>query len=198
LFNLIIDTSTDKSLVAFSKGEELLLSLFLPMDIQSSRQLMTTLASGFQQLQINPTHLGSITVSVGPGSYTGIRVGVAAAYGLALPRSLPLISFCSLEGFIPSSDGPFASLIDARIGGAYILLQEKLGTRVKSLSPPQFVSKENLSEYLKEYPTQTGPHLSYPDPDHLVRLAAQKLKDNETSNQLELIYLRTPDYRTSF
>ena len=181
-------------MVAFSRGKELLLSLSLPIGIQSSRHLMSTVASGFQELKINASSLSAIAVSTGPGSYTGIRVGAAAAYGLALPRSLPLISLCSLEGFVPTSDGPFASLIDARIGGFYLLLQHKNGQKVTPVEPPRLIPKEELSQLLKDYPTQAGPHVDYPDPHHLARLAAQKLENREYSDQLKLIYMRTPDY----
>jgi tRNA threonylcarbamoyladenosine biosynthesis protein TsaB len=192
LITLIIDTSTDKALVAFAEGNALLLNCFLPPGAQSSRYLMATIEAGFKQLKLPPASLKAVAVGVGPGSYTGIRVGAAAAYGLALPKALPLIGFCSLEGFVCTHDGRFASLIDARTGGAYVLLQERVGEAIKVLASPQFIAKEHLACYLEGYPAEAGPHIGYPDPAYLARLAAQKLERGECALDLELIYLRQP------
>lgn len=197
MLTLLIDTSTDKSLIAFAQGDTLLSKFFLPHGVQSSRTLMTEIENGFKQLNQLPSALEAIAISIGPGSYTGIRVGAAAAKGLSFAKNLPLISFCSLEGFVPERDGKFASLIDARIGGFYVLLQEKEGNSVRKLNEPQLIAKENLDSVLKEFPLQAGPHLGYPDPAHLARLAAHKYQKGEFSSDLELLYLRTPEYRST-
>ena len=112
--------------MAFAEGTDLLLTIFLPAGTQSSRTLMSTIEKGCKQLSLNNNFLKALAVGVGPGSYTGIRVGVAAAYGLAFPKEVPLIGFCSLEGYVSDAQGPFASLIDARMGGSYVLLQERV------------------------------------------------------------------------
>ncbi len=191
---LIIDTSTDKSLILFSNGVHVLLKILLPMGAQSSRYLMSSIESGLKQLQLHPSALKAIAVSVGPGSYTGIRVGAAVAKGLAFPGGLPLVGFCSLSGFVSPQEGKFSSLIDARIGGAYALLQERKGEEVIHHSIPRLVSNEELPAYLEGWPPIAGPHIDYPDAGHLARLVTQQLSENPTSTDLELIYLRTPSY----
>jgi tRNA threonylcarbamoyladenosine biosynthesis protein TsaB len=198
LITLIIDTSTDKSLIACAQGNQLLLAVRLPHGFQSSRYLMGAIEEGLKQVKCLPSSLQAIAVAIGPGSYTGIRVGVAAAKGLAFPKSLPLVGFCSLEGFVSEKEGRFLSLIDARIGGFYVLPQERVGSSVHPLSSPQLISKENLSDLLHEYPTQVGPHTSYPDPSHLAHLTAEKLENEEHGSDLDVLYLRTPDYQPAF
>ncbi len=188
---LIIDTSTDKPIIIFSKGTTVLLKIELPAGMPTSRYLLSSISEGVKQLNFQ---INALAVSVGPGSYTGIRVGVAAAKGLAFPRSLPLVGFCSLEGFIPSVDGRFASLIEARLGGSYILLQERHGRKIIPHSTPAFIPKEELALYLADWPLQVGPHLCYPDAHHLAHLSAQKLAENQKKD-LEILYLRTPIYR---
>lgn len=195
MITLILDTSTPKSLVAFAEGERVLLKELLPAGGRSSSVLMKIIEEGFKHLHLEPSDLEAIAVAQGPGSYTGMRVGAAAAKGLAFPRALPLIGFCTLEGFIAEGDGLFASLIDARIGGSYLLLQKRLGNEIDLLSEPQLIPNEKLECFLENYPTRVGPHMCYPDPDHLARLAAQRLKNGLFSRDLELLYLRTPEYQ---
>ena len=191
---LIIDTSTDKSLIVFSDGINVLLKILLPEGAQSSRYLLSSIKSGLEQLQLPFSAFKVIATSVGPGSYTGIRVGAAVAKGLAFPRSLPLVGFCSLSGFVSPREGKFSSLIDARIGGAYVLLQERKGHEVLRHSIPRLVGTEELPAYLEGWPPLAGPHLDYPNAEHLARLVTQQFEQNPHSSDLELVYLRTPNY----
>lgn len=193
MFTLIIDTSTEKSLIAFTQGDQLLLNYFLS-GAQSSRYLMATVETGFKQLNLSPQNLEAVAVSVGPGSYTGTRVGVAVAKGLSFPRSLPLIGFYSLEGFISEKEGIFASLIDAKLGGGYVLLQQRKGKVVSLLSSPQLISKDKLDFHLKGCNEIVGPHNTSPAPQHIASLVAQKIVRKEYRADLDILYLRTPDY----
>lgn len=157
---------------------------------------MTTIEAGFKQLNLSPQALEAVAVGVGPGSYTGTRVGVAAAKGLSFPRSLPLIGFCSLEGFVSEKEGVFASMIDAKLGGSYVLLQQREGKAVTLLSSPQLVSNEKLNFHLKECTEIVGPHNTFPTPEYLASLVARKIVRKEYRADLEILYLRTPDYVT--
>jgi tRNA threonylcarbamoyladenosine biosynthesis protein TsaB len=189
---LILDTSTDKSLVIFADGMDICLKILLPPGVQSSRYLMQEVEKGFKHLDKTPKDLKVIGVGIGPGSYTGIRVGVAAAKGLAFPYALPLIGFCSLEGFVTSHEGRFASLIDARQGGGFVLLQERQGENLISHLPPRLIPPQDLPTLLTEWPPLAGPHVSYPDPAQLIHLVQLKLAAGHGQAPLELLYLRSP------
>lgn len=180
---LIIDTSHERSLVAFACGVDILLTVPLPIGLQSSKHLFPAIKSGFQQLKLTPDALESVAVTVGPGSFTGIRVGVAAAKGIAAPRNLPLIPLCSLYGF--TAPGRYAAVIDARIGGAYV---------VKPGSQPVLVPQTDFSSVFADVDSIVGPNLSrfafsnglekYPDPHVLLANALPIEYD------LSLLYLR--------
>ena len=197
LTTLILDTSTSKSIVAFAEGKHLLFVENLPHGSPTSSFLMKIIEKGFNQLNIKASELKALVVAQGPGSYTGVRVAAAAAKGLAFPHSIPIIGFCSLEGFISEKEGPFASLIDAGVGGCYILLQKREGETLSVLSPPTLIPYESLEVGLADYPERVGPHTGYPNPLHIAALGEQRLQQGLFSNDLSLLYLRTPEYKKS-
>jgi tRNA threonylcarbamoyl adenosine modification protein YeaZ len=190
LKTLVIDTSTDKSLAIFTQGCDVLLKILVPSGAKCSQALIGIIAEGMKQLDFDPQ---AVAVCVGPGSYTGIRVGVAAARGLAFPKTLPLVGFCSLEGFISHEQGKFSSVIDARLQGSYVLKQERIGEKVLQHGEPCFVTKADIDNYLKGWPNLAGPHLGYPDAQHLAKVASDKLFEYK-GEELKLLYLRTPEY----
>lgn len=64
--------------------------------------------------------LGLVVVSVGPGSFTGLRVGVAGALGLAVARGLPVLPVSSLWARACLLEGPGLVLLDARKSRVYV------------------------------------------------------------------------------
>lgn len=86
---------------------------------------------------VSPT---AIAVSAGPGSYTGLRIGVSAAKGLAFGYNIPLISVLTLDHFTRKviADHPgfdaYIPLLDARRMECYTALYSKDGARQKSTS----------------------------------------------------------------
>jgi tRNA threonylcarbamoyladenosine biosynthesis protein TsaB len=66
--------------------------------------------------------IARIAVTTGPGSFTGLRIGLSAARGLGLARKLPVIGVPSLLGLSLSASGPVAVLLDARRSEAYLQL----------------------------------------------------------------------------
>ena len=74
---------------------------------------------------LSPTDLDGIVVEVGPGSFTGVRVGVATAKALALGLSRGIVGIGSLDALVVacgSTDDPILALRDARAGEAYFAL----------------------------------------------------------------------------
>lgn len=199
MITLIIDTSTERSLIAFAQEKKVLFAQNLPFGLRSSHYMLREIERGFKELSISSSNLGAICVTIGPGSFTGVRVGVAFAKGMAYARSLPLIGISSLKGFVSQKQGRFASIIDARIGGAYVLLQERMGDEIISIGEVQLVSRENLEDCVAGCVCCVGPDFRklsllngeevYPDPSQLARLALTTPAIHDPS-ELKITYLR--------
>ncbi len=116
---LLIETSTERGVVAYADGQTVLFEKQLPFGLNQSKFLMPVLQEALQA--IDPAAVDAIGVGIGPGSYTGIRIGVAVAQALAYSWKVPLVGIPSLNGFVPLENNvSFAALIDARIGGVYL------------------------------------------------------------------------------
>lgn len=95
---LFLETSTKLCSVALSHGEELLASRqSLEDGYTHAENLHQFIHECLIEANLSPKQLDAIVVSKGPGSYTGLRIGVSAAKGLAYGLDLPIIALESLE-----------------------------------------------------------------------------------------------------
>ncbi len=90
-----------------------------------AERLMAVIDEALAKAGISYADLGAIAVSVGPGSFTGVRVGVAAARGLALALGIPAIGVTTLEALArqaqeASPGRPALARIEAGRGQAYV------------------------------------------------------------------------------
>ena len=116
---LILETSTEKSCLLASEGEEIIEALFLEGGPALSKKIGLDVSLLLKRLGWIPE---KIAVGQGPGSFTGIRVGASLAKALAFGWGIPLLGFCSLRAFAPASPEPYAVLFDAKMGGVYVWL----------------------------------------------------------------------------
>jgi tRNA threonylcarbamoyl adenosine modification protein YeaZ len=150
-YYLLIETSTERGGIALADadGDAILLSQELPPGLNQAKYLMPQLAEALAPFNL-PHSLKAIGVGIGPGSYTGIRIGVAVAQALAYSWKVPLVGVSSLYGFHPEIiEGPFAAVIDARIGGVYLLRGLKEGERLIYDSEPTACSLDDVGGMLE-------------------------------------------------
>lgn len=97
IYILNIETATTVCSVAISKNEELIFSRELNEGFTHAENLHLFIEQGLKECGLKPKDLSAIAVSKGPGSYTGLRIGVSTAKGLAYALNIPLISIDTLQ-----------------------------------------------------------------------------------------------------
>ena len=97
---LAIDTATQIMSIALHDGEALHAECTLTAGRQHSALLATLIKQIMAQSSLPTDDLTALAVSVGPGSYTGLRIGVALAKGMAAVNDLPLVPVTTLETIV--------------------------------------------------------------------------------------------------
>ncbi|CAN2218930.1 COG1214 Inactive homolog of metal-dependent proteases, putative molecular chaperone [Candidatus Nanopelagicaceae bacterium] len=166
--SLVIDTATSRTIVGLMDGENVLFESFAEGATDHGRAVSDLVS---QALLNNPAP-ERVVVGMGPGPFTGLRVGIAFARTFALSREIPLIGVCSLDA-IDTGKSDYTVAIDARRKEIYWARFEG-GIRVEG----PFVSKpEEVKDFIIDL---------YPNARTLVTLA-------ESQNESEPFYLRRPD-----
>jgi tRNA threonylcarbamoyladenosine biosynthesis protein TsaB len=115
---LNIDTAVQSASVCLADGHTILETLVSSSERESASWLHVVIKELLQKNNQRLQQLDAIAISAGPGSYTGLRVGMAAAKGLCYALSIPLISINTLQMMAASVATPTTSLlcpmIDAR------------------------------------------------------------------------------------
>jgi tRNA threonylcarbamoyladenosine biosynthesis protein TsaB len=102
---LAIDTSTRALSLALHDGEQIIAELTWKSANYHTVELSPSVVSMLRQAGIAPADLKAIAVALGPGSFTGLRIGLAVAKGLALANKTPLIGVPTLD-IVAASIGP--------------------------------------------------------------------------------------------
>lgn len=122
---LALETSTPAGGAALLDGGRLVGESRLNIALTHSERLMAVVDRLLQDCGWEARHLDALAVSIGPGSFTGLRVGVATAKGLALALDLPAAPVPTLDALaatLPFADAPVCPLLDARKGEVYVSL----------------------------------------------------------------------------
>jgi tRNA threonylcarbamoyladenosine biosynthesis protein TsaB len=89
-----------------------------------------------QEARLELAQLSAVSVSAGPGSYTGLRIGLSTAKGLCFALNIPLIAvdtLCALKNLIPAGDIPIIPMLDARRMEVYAQVFDAEGKTLQEL-----------------------------------------------------------------
>jgi len=119
---LSIDTTAIAGSVALTEDEEVVAQEQQDSRGSHSEKLIATVDRLLRQAGWDRADVEAVAVAIGPGSFTGLRIGLAAAKGLALALGLPIAGASSLRSLALNGrgfEGTVAPLIDARRGEIY-------------------------------------------------------------------------------
>src|SRR5699024_1939365 len=94
---LAIDTSNEALGIALYQNEKIIAEYISVSKIKHSTRLMPAIAQLMENADVEPKDLEKIIVAKGPGSYTGVRIGLSIAKTLAWSLNIPIVGISSLE-----------------------------------------------------------------------------------------------------
>ncbi|PID01018.1 MULTISPECIES: tRNA (adenosine(37)-N6)-threonylcarbamoyltransferase complex dimerization subunit type 1 TsaB [unclassified Sporosarcina] len=211
-----IDTANSPLSVAIVKDDVVLIEESSMMKINHSLRAMPAVEEACRKADITPSEIDAIAVSEGPGSYTGVRIGVTIAKTLAWTLDKPLYGVSSLKALALNGqlfNGLVCSVIDARRSNVYAGVYRAKGTELVSVLEDQHCPVVQLLEKLKEceeavlfvgedvklYESIIREHLgkqAYIAPFALnVPRASSAISLAQSANQPEIVHTFTPQYK---
>ncbi|MEL0644202.1 tRNA (adenosine(37)-N6)-threonylcarbamoyltransferase complex dimerization subunit type 1 TsaB [Olleya sp. Ti.3.14] len=150
---LNIETSTTNCSVSLSnKGETLVLKEDYGNGYSHAEKLHVYVEQVLKEAKISTLQLDAIAVSKGPGSYTGLRIGVSAAKGLAFALNIPLISVSTLEALahqVKADSGVIVPMLDARRLEVYSAIFDTQFNSIRAIEA-QILDETSFQSYLSE------------------------------------------------
>jgi tRNA threonylcarbamoyladenosine biosynthesis protein TsaB len=153
-----VHSSTPRLGIAVVQDSVILIEETLPPGKEHLENIAPAFDRVMTQLGMHPRNLDGVGVAVGPGSFSGIRVGMSFVKGLALALGTPVAGVSSLEILARQTlaDGESgAAVIDARRGQVYTAIFRRTRDRLTALDNPQLI----LATEFPEYAQQSGKEL---------------------------------------
>ena len=149
---LAFETSAKAASVALLDGEKLLAESYQNTGMTHSQTLMVMAEDMLKQCEKNADNVDVVAVAEGPGSFTGVRIGVAAAKGFAWGRQIPCYGVSTLEAMAESLgiyDGYICPVMDARRNQVYNALFEVNCGNLTRIREDRAISLQDLGEDVK-------------------------------------------------
>lgn len=148
-----IDTSTMQGGVALLSGQGVVCEYTLNVKATYSERLLPLIDRAVQDAGITLGQVEGLAVAVGPGSFTGLRIGLSTAKGLAVAGGQPLVGISTLEAMawtLPFCAHPICPILDARKGEIYCALFRHEGDRLIRLMDDAAVAPDRLLSYIQQ------------------------------------------------
>ena len=152
---LALETSAKAVSAAVSEDGKILASGYQDTGLTHSRTLMPIAEHILKNTGLSASDMDAIAVAAGPGSFTGIRIGVSAAKGLAFAVDKPTVGVSTLAAMarnVAFADGLVICAMDARRSQIYNALFEAKDGSLTRLTPDRAISLGELAVELKDDP----------------------------------------------
>jgi tRNA threonylcarbamoyladenosine biosynthesis protein TsaB len=181
---------------------------FAAMERGHAEALLPMVETVLRDSALTPALLDLLVVTVGPGSFTGLRIGLAAARGLALARKLPAMGIASFDA-VKVDDGaprPLFIALESKRAELFLQRRDRADPRLPALVPPEEWAAilpaapcslagdgaPRLAAALRRPDVAVLPGHGRPDPVVLARLGAARWRAGDRT-PLAPLYLRPPD-----
>jgi len=149
---LALETSTLVSSVAVATSDTLLAEITLQTKKTHSEILMPHIDQLLKMAQLGKKDIKAIAVSIGPGSFTGLRIGLSTAKALAYGLNIPVIGVSTLAAMAYGCPVPgviLSPILDAQKGNVYQSLFEWRNGELREIMPARVIA---IDEALREIP----------------------------------------------
>jgi tRNA threonylcarbamoyladenosine biosynthesis protein TsaB len=215
-----IETSCSSGSVAIIQGDHILGETLFNSGAKHSRNIISSIDNLIKLIDIDKRDIEGISVSIGPGSYTSLRIGITTAKTIAYALNIPIVGVPTLEVIafnLNMCQLDICVIMDAKKNELFAALFKSDGNKICRISEDFIVSADNLCENIKqktiiignginlyksifEYRLRglvlfAGEHLNIPRASNCALLGIGKLScdDKVEINNISPLYLRKTD-----
>ena len=216
-----IDTVTRVGSIAVVEDGKIITEQIIDTHLQHAARLISTIDNVIGSSGMDISDIEAIAIDVGPGSFTGIRVGIASALGLAQLNNKSLVGLCSLELLALKinsaiTDKLFIPIIDAKRGCIYSACYKsnngnlieikkpyvtKLDLLLKEVKEDSVLFGPDMGRFLKEIPEKFKNSINendvFPEAGILAKLAESRIKNGSALKKIEPMYLYDVEYKVA-
>ena len=145
---LALDTATPVGSVALCTAERIVVSRYFDVGLQHSQRLFGEVDAALAAADMDVGEVRAVAVTIGPGSFTGLRIGLSAAKGLCLAAVKELVTVSTLEALaarLPFARLPVCPVLDARKREVYAALYNTATGVPVELAPPRAIAPAQLA-----------------------------------------------------
>lgn len=149
-----MDTSAKSASVCLAQEDKIIGEFFINTALTHSQTLVPMTEQLCKNAGVSLSEIDALAVNAGPGSFTGVRIGVAAAKGIAFERNLPCVAVSTLESMAYNflgCDCVVCAVMDARCSQVYNAMFRLSGDRVERLCDDRALSLTDLKLDLEQY-----------------------------------------------
>ncbi len=211
---LAVECSAGPASVAITENGKVLASEFKNLKLTHSETLLPMAESVLNAANLTIKDIDAFAVAAGPGSFTGVRIGIALIKGLATPEKKPVAAVSTLYAMAQlhrDTDCLLCCCMDARCNQVYNALFKISGGEITRITPDRaLLCEELLSELKTDYAgekiiiTGDGANVFYPYAQDIAELSPEErvyqnavgvalsAKEFESAEKINPIYLRLP------